>query len=72
MLVALVSALESLAIPYMVSGSLATNVYGVPRPTDDGDFVVELPDVEKARQDADELPVFGGTYCQTTSSGEIA
>lgn len=42
-LVAFVTALESLAIPYMVSGSLATNVYGVPRATDDGDFVVELP-----------------------------
>jgi hypothetical protein len=34
--VALVGVLESLAIPYMVSGSLATNVYGVPRSTDDG------------------------------------
>lgn len=33
--VALVGVLESLAIPYMVSGSLATNVYGVPRATDD-------------------------------------
>lgn len=42
-LVALVGVLESLAIPYMVSGSLATNVYGVPRATDDGDFVLELP-----------------------------
>lgn len=41
--VALVEVLESLAIPYMVSGSLATNVYGVPRATDDGDFVLELP-----------------------------
>ena len=41
--VALVETLEALAIPYMISGSLATNVYGVPRATDDGDFVVEFP-----------------------------
>jgi hypothetical protein len=41
--IALVGVLEALAIPYMVSGSLATNVYGVPRATDDGDFVLELP-----------------------------
>jgi hypothetical protein len=41
--VTLVGVLEALAIPYMVSGSLATNVYGVPRATDDGDFVIELP-----------------------------
>jgi hypothetical protein len=41
--VAIVRALDALAIPYMLSGSLATNVYGVPRATDDADFVVELP-----------------------------
>ena len=41
--ISLVAALEALAIPYMISGSLATNVYGVPRATDDGDFVVEFP-----------------------------
>lgn len=42
-IVALVVTLDGLAIPYMISGSLATNVYGVPRATDDGDFVVEFP-----------------------------
>jgi hypothetical protein len=31
--IALVAALDALAIPYMISGSLATNVYGVPRAT---------------------------------------
>jgi hypothetical protein len=41
--IALVAALDALAIPYMISGSLATNVYGVPWATDDGDFVVEFP-----------------------------
>jgi hypothetical protein len=28
-------------VPYMIVGSLATNVYCVPRSTEDGDFVVE-------------------------------
>jgi hypothetical protein len=35
-------ALNALDIPWMLTGSLATNVYGVPRSTADADFVVEL------------------------------
>ena len=54
--VALVGVLESLAIPYMVSGSLATNVYGVPRATDDGDFVLELPPGGRIADIAGALP----------------
>jgi hypothetical protein len=54
--IALVGALESLAIPYMVSGSLATNVYGVPRATDDGDFVLELPPAGRIGDIAQALP----------------
>lgn len=54
--VALVGVLESLAIPYMVSGSLATNVYGVPRATDDGDFVLELPPGGRIADIAGTLP----------------
>ena len=54
--VALVRVLESLAIPYMVSGSLATNVYGVPRATDDGDFVLELPPGGRIADIAGALP----------------
>jgi hypothetical protein len=54
--VALVGVLKSLAIPYMVSGSLATNVYGVPRATDDGDFVLELPPGGRIADIAGALP----------------
>lgn len=54
--VAVVQALESLKIPYMVSGSLATNVYGVPRATDDGDFVLELPPGGRIADIAGALP----------------
>ena len=39
-----VSALEKLAIPYMVVGSFSSNVYGKPRSTKDADFVIELAD----------------------------
>jgi len=54
--IALVGALESLAIPYIVSGSLGTNVYGVPRATDDGDFVLELPPAGRIGDIAQALP----------------
>jgi hypothetical protein len=40
--VALVDALADQAVPYMLSGSLASNVYGVPRATQDADVVVEF------------------------------
>jgi hypothetical protein len=39
---AVIDALESLAIPYMVVGSLSSNYYGVARSTHDADFVVHL------------------------------
>jgi hypothetical protein len=39
--VTVIDALEKLAIPYMVVGSLSCNVYGVPRLTQDADFVIE-------------------------------
>ncbi len=38
---AVIDALEALAIPYMLVGSLSSNVYGVPRSTHDADFVIE-------------------------------
>ncbi len=41
--------LESLGIPYMISGSLAFNMYTVPRMTQDIDLVVEI---EKEQIDA--------------------
>ncbi len=37
-----IDALETLEVPYMLVGSLASNFYGIPRATQDADFVVEL------------------------------
>jgi hypothetical protein len=39
---AVIDALEALAIPYMVVGSLSSNLYGIPRATHDADFVIEF------------------------------
>jgi hypothetical protein len=39
---AVIDALEALGLPYMLVGSFASNYYGVPRSTQDVDFVVEL------------------------------
>ena len=38
---AVIDALETLGIPYMLVGSLSSNAYGIPRSTHDADFVVE-------------------------------
>lgn len=48
--------LESLQIPYMLSGSLATNLYGIPRATEDADFVVQLEGGRRLRDIAKQLP----------------
>ena len=40
-----VSALDECRIPYMLVGSYSTNVYGIPRSTEDADVVIELGDV---------------------------
>jgi hypothetical protein len=37
-----VQALNATHVPYMVVGSLSSNVYGIPRSTKDADFVLEL------------------------------
>jgi len=39
---AVIDALEALAIPYMLVGSFSSNVYGVARGTYDADFVVQM------------------------------
>ncbi len=39
---AIIDVLEATSIPYMVVGSLSTNLYGIPRSTKDADFVVQL------------------------------
>ena len=40
--VAVIDALEALAIPYMLVGSFSSNYYGIPRATQDADFVVQM------------------------------
>jgi hypothetical protein len=49
-----VTGLESLQIPYMISGSLAQSLYATPRMTRGIDLVLELS--------ADRLPSFGGLF----------
>src|SRR5947209_6722588 len=39
---AVIDALEALDIPYMLVGSYSSNFYGVPRSTEDADFVVQV------------------------------
>jgi hypothetical protein len=39
---ALIEALNESAIPYMIVGSLSSNLYGIPRSTKDADFVIQL------------------------------
>ncbi|MDM8005392.1 MAG: hypothetical protein QUV05_04470 [Phycisphaerae bacterium] len=41
-LVAMLDALNSVGVPHMLTGSLASNLYGMPRSTQDADFVVQL------------------------------
>jgi hypothetical protein len=36
-------ALEAGGVAYMLSGSFASNYYGIPRSTKDADFVVQVP-----------------------------
>jgi hypothetical protein len=45
LVVAVFDALAALHVPFMVSGSLASNFYGVPRATQDADLVLDLSDV---------------------------
>lgn len=39
---AVIDAFNMMGIPYMLTGSLASNFYGVPRATQDADFVIQL------------------------------
>ena len=41
--VAVLDALETAGVPYMIVGSLASNFHGIPRSTRDADFVIEAP-----------------------------
>jgi hypothetical protein len=40
--VAVIDALQALDIPYILVGSLASNLYGIPRSTQDADFSVQI------------------------------
>jgi Nucleotidyl transferase AbiEii toxin, Type IV TA system len=40
-----IAALESCGIPYILVGSFSTNAYGIPRSTEDADFVIELGEI---------------------------
>lgn len=51
----LVILLEQVGIPYMLSGSLASAFYGIPRSTQDVDIVVEL-DITRLRALIEALP----------------
>jgi hypothetical protein len=44
-----VAALNQTGAPYLLTGSLARNVYLTPRATLDGDFVVEMHDDQRQR-----------------------
>ncbi len=51
-LLTVIDALNELGIPYALVGSYASNLYGVPRSTQDADFVVEIRegDVDRLRE----------------------
>jgi hypothetical protein len=54
----LVKAFDILAVPYIVGGSLASSVYGIPRATQDVDFVADLKET-----DSDKLErLLGGEF----------
>ena len=40
--VAVIAALAAEGVPYMLTGSLASNLYGIPRSTNDADFVLQI------------------------------
>jgi hypothetical protein len=42
MTLAVIDALEAAAIPYLIVGSLSSNFHGVPRATQDADFVIDI------------------------------
>jgi hypothetical protein len=44
-----VRALNEMEVPYMLTGSLASNMYGVSRSTKDADFVLQTSDLDLSR-----------------------
>ena len=52
-----VRALDQLDIPYVVGGSLASSIYGIPRATQDVDLVARQPGLEAIDPRADRVHV---------------
>lgn len=44
-----IQALNAIGMPYMLTGSLASNMYGIGRSTKDADFVLQTPDLDFAK-----------------------
>jgi hypothetical protein len=63
--VTVIDALERSHVPYMIVGSLASNFHGIPRSTQDADFVVEI-EPHTLRTLGDSLPP--GLRLQTQGS----
>ncbi len=53
-----VRALNSIEMPYMLTGSLASNMYGVSRSTKDADFVLQTADFDFTKLRASLGPIF--------------
>lgn len=47
--ITVVGALNAIDVPYMVTGSLASNMYGISRSTKDADFVLESTQIDFVR-----------------------
>ena len=58
LVIAAIDALESVGAPYMVVGSISSNVYAFPRSTEDADFVVQFQSGTLARI----LDILGPTF----------
>jgi hypothetical protein len=48
-----VEVLETLGVPYMVAGSFASNLHGVPRMTQDADLVIDASEAAALVRDPD-------------------
>jgi hypothetical protein len=49
LVIAIIDALEAESVPYMLAGSMASMVYGMPRSTKDVDFVIEVEEASFAK-----------------------
>jgi hypothetical protein len=47
--IAVIRALNAMGTPYMITGSLASNLFGLARSTKDADFLLETPSIDMGR-----------------------